>query len=126
MNTMIDALISSLFSILENKLLLFILIFLVIIGSIRFIKNKAKSGFSISDRFFRFWTGHNIESNNDLFSDIKQVEKFNFDYNVNAISKRKKYNFESWMRKCELDFKVISKLKFCFFIEYLKVKKSIF
>lgn len=123
MSTMLDALISPLLSILENKLLLFILISLVIIGSIRFIKNKAKSGFSISDRFFRFWTGHNIESNNDLLSDIKEVEKFNYCYNVNTISKRQKYNFESWVRKYELDFKVISKLKFCFSIEYLKVKK---
>lgn len=123
MNTMLDALISPLFSILENKLLLFILISLVIIGSIWFIKNKAKSGFSISDRFFRFWTGHNIESNDDLLSDIKEVEKFNYDYNMNAISKRQKYNFESWVKKYELDFKVISKLKFCFYIEYLKVKK---
>ncbi|EMC8781282.1 DUF6216 family protein [Providencia rettgeri] len=106
MNTMLDALISPLLSILENKFLIFILISLVIIGSILFIK-KVKSGSSISDRFFRFWTGHNIESNNDLLSDIKEVEKFNYDYNMNAISKRKKYNFESWVKKYELGFKII-------------------
>lgn len=123
MNTMLDELISPLHSILENKFLLFILISLVIIGSIWFIKNKAKSGFSISDRFFKFWTGYDIESNNDLLSDIKEVEKFNYDYNMNAMSKRQKNSFESWVKKYELDFKVISKLKFCFSIEYLKVKK---
>ncbi len=123
MNTMLDALISPLLSILENKFLLFILISLIILVSIYFIRNKAKSGFSISDRFFRFWTGHNIESKNDLISDIIEIEKFNYDYNMNAISKRQKYNFECWVKKYELDFKVISKLKFCFSIETLKIKK---
>lgn len=42
---------------------------------------------------------------------------------MNAISKRQKYKFESWVKIYELDFKVISKLRFCFSIEYLKVKK---
>lgn len=57
-----------------------------------------------------------------MLSDIKEVEKLNYDYNMNAISKRQKYNFESWVKKYELGFKIISKLKFCFSIEYLKMK----
>ncbi|WP_034949036.1 DUF6216 family protein [Erwinia oleae] len=123
MNTSFDTFISPLLSLIDNKLLLFIVVFIITVASLYYIKHKAKSGFSISDRFWIFWTGHKRKEGSDLIDDIIEIEKFNYHYNTNAVSKREKVQFENWVRKYELDFKLLSKLKGYFSIDILKVKK---
>ncbi|EBI4207824.1 hypothetical protein CNZ80_17335, partial [Salmonella enterica] len=59
----------------------------------------------------------------ELIDEIIDIEKFNFQYNTRAVSKRQKTNFEAWIKKYELDFRMISKLKTNFDIENLKISK---
>lgn len=123
MNTLLDAFISPISSLIENKFTLFIVVFIFSIASLFFIKYKAKSGFSLSDRFWVFWTGHKCENNSDLLSEIIEIEKFNYHYNTYAISKKQTTQLASWIRRYELDFKLIAKLKRNLIIDTLKIKK---
>ncbi|MEM8094100.1 DUF6216 family protein, partial [Morganella morganii] len=52
-----------------------------------------------------------------------EIEEFNYYYNTSKVSKRQKKKFQHWVRKFELDFKLISKLKRNLCIERLKIKK---
>ncbi|KAB8305223.1 hypothetical protein EH228_19275 [Erwinia endophytica] len=123
MNTLLDAFISPISALIENKFILFLIVGLFAISSLFFIKYKAKSGFSLSDRFWVFWTGHKCERSGDLLSEIIEIEKFNYHYNTYAISKKQTAQLESWVRKYELDFKLIAKLKRNLKIDTLKIKK---
>ena len=123
MNTQIDTIISPLLSIIDNKFILFPFIFAMMISSLYYIKRKAKSGFSIVNRFWAFWLGYKKERKHDFINDIIEIEKFNYHYNADAVSIKQKKNFEDWIRKYELNFRIIAKLKRNFIIETLKIKK---
>lgn len=101
-------------------------IILVILFYLHF-RNKSKSGFSISNKWYMILIGYKkdkkTEKKRDLIDDIIDIEKFNFHYNTNATSKRQIERFEEWVNKYELDFKLISKLKKHFDIDMLRVRK---
>ncbi|EHS7909566.1 hypothetical protein KWJ70_004417, partial [Salmonella enterica subsp. enterica] len=86
-------------------------IILVILFYLHF-RNKSKSGFSISNKWYMILIGYKkdkkTEKKRDLIDDIIDIEKFNFHYNTNATSKRQIERFEEWVNKYELDFKLIS------------------
>lgn len=60
---------------------------------------------------------------NELIDEIIDIERFNFYYNTRAISLRQTNAFERWIRKYELDFRIISKLKNRLDIDSLKITK---
>lgn len=123
MNTSFNTLISYLSELIDNKYIFSAIIILSVVAFFFYIKRKAKSGFSISNKIFIFLIGYNKKSNADLIDDIIDIEKFNFHYNTNAVSKKQISKFESWVRVYELDFRLISKLKGLLNIENLKIKK---
>ncbi|MCH9270063.1 DUF6216 family protein [Pantoea ananatis] len=88
-----------------------------------YVRRKSKSGFSIANRVLIFLFGRNRKNQSDLIDEIIEVEKFNFYFNSYAVSKRQKDNFESWVKKYELDFRIISKMKRNLDIDTLKIKK---
>ncbi|MBU2672652.1 hypothetical protein I5654_08215 [Hafnia paralvei] len=118
-----DSLVPSLSDLLENKISFLIVFLVILISSLLYIKKRSGSGFSIANRFFIFWIGSKDKSENELIDEIIDIEKFNFQYNTRAVSKRQKINFETWIKKYELDFRMISKLKSNFDIEKLKIAK---
>jgi len=123
MNTSFNTLLSYISEIIDNKYVFSVIIILSVVAFFFYIKKKAKSGFSISNKIFIFLIGYNKKNNTDLIDDIIDIEKFNFHYNTNAVSKRHISKFESWIRTYELDFRLISKLKDLLNIENLKIKK---
>nr|WP_142924946.1 DUF6216 family protein [Klebsiella pneumoniae] len=88
-----DSLVPSLSDLLENKIS-FLIIFLIIL----YIKKRSGSGFSIANRFFIFWLGGKGKGEYELIDEIIDIEKFNFQYNTRAVSKRQKTNFEAWIK----------------------------
>ena len=88
-----------------------------------YVRQKSKSGFSIANRVLLFLFGKHRGDKGGLIDEIIEVEKFNFYFNTNAVSKRQKDNFEKWVKKYELDFRILSKLKRNLDIDILKVKK---
>ncbi|HDW1085887.1 TPA: hypothetical protein RK143_002803, partial [Citrobacter koseri] len=118
-----DSLVPSLSDLLENKISFLIVFLVILISSLLYIKKRSGSGFSIANRFFIFWIGSKDKSESELIDEIIDIEKFNFQYNTRAVSKRQKINFETWIKKYELDFRMISKLKSNFDIEKLKIAK---
>lgn len=106
-----------------NKEMVFVICFLIIICLFYYIRKKSKSGFSVIRRIWGVCIGFNCKNKNDLINDIVEIEEFNYYYNTNAVSKRQKKKFQHWVRKFELDFKLISKLKNNLCIEKLKIKK---
>jgi len=122
-NTQFDTFISPLLSIMDNKFILFPFIFTMMISSLYYIKRKAKSGFSIVNRFWAFWLGYKKESKHDFINDIIEIEKFNYHYNTDAVSIKQKKKFEDWIKKYELNFRIIAKLKRNLIIDTLKIKK---
>ncbi|MFV9068129.1 DUF6216 family protein [Serratia fonticola] len=123
MNTQFDTFISPLLSIIDNKFILFPFIFIMMISSLYYIKRKAKSGFSIVNRFWAFWLGYKKESKHDFINEIIEIEKFNYHYNTDAVSIKQKKKFEDWIKKYELNFRIIAKLKRNLIIDTLKIKK---
>ncbi|EML1554994.1 DUF6216 family protein [Enterobacter hormaechei] len=123
MNTSFNTLLSYLSGFIDNKYVFSGIIILSVTAFFFYIKRKAKSGFSISNKIFIFLIGYNKKNNTELIDDIIDIEKFNFHYNTNAVSKRQISKFESWIRTYELDFRLISKLKDLLDIENLKIKK---
>ncbi|KHT07764.1 hypothetical protein RC91_00610 [Pectobacterium brasiliense] len=118
-----NSFISYLSDALENKLLFFWAIVFLSIFYFLYLKRKTGSGFFIANKFFTLWGGRKNKSSGELIDDIIEIEQFNFQYNTRAISKRQKNEFEIWIRKYELDFKIISKLEKNLDIEILKVRK---
>ncbi|MEB6381101.1 DUF6216 family protein [Leclercia adecarboxylata] len=123
MDTSFNTLLSYLTELIDNKYVFSAIVFSTVLALIFYIKWKAKSGFSISNKLFIFLIGYSKKNNNDLIDEIIDIEKFNFHYNTNAISKRQISRFELWIRTYELDFRLISKLKNHLNIETLKIKK---
>lgn len=123
MNASFNTLISYLSEFIDNKYIFTAAIVTVVVGSFFYIRGKAKSGFSISNKIFIFLIGYKKSKKNDLIDDIIDIEKFNFHYNTNAVSIRQINKFESWIREYELDFRLISKLKNHLNIENLKIRK---
>lgn len=120
-----DSLVPSLSDFLESKTIFLIILSVILISSLVYIKKRSGSGFSIANRFFIFWVGSKgkAKGDNELIDEIIDIERFNFQYNTRAVSKRQKINFETWIRKYELDFTILSKLKANFDIENLKIAK---
>lgn len=123
MNTLFDIFTSYTSRLIDNELIYSLALIFIILGAFYYIRWKAKSGFSITNKLFIFLIGYRKKNKNDLIDDIIDIEKFNFHYNTNAISKRQIARFEEWVRKYELDFRLISKLKRHFDIDTLRVKK---
>ncbi|MBM3072244.1 DUF6216 family protein [Lelliottia sp. RWM.1] len=123
MDASFNTLFSYLSELIDNKYVFAIIVISSVVGFSFYIKRKAKSGFSISNKLFIFLIGYRKKNNNDLIDEIIDIEKFNFHYNTNAISKRQINRFELWIRTYELDFRLISKLKGLLNIESLKIKK---
>lgn len=123
MNTQFETFISPLLSIIDNKFILFPSIFIFVITSLYYIKRKAKSGFSIVNKFWAFWLGYKKENKHDFINEIIEVEKFNYHYNTDAVSLKQKKKFEDWIKKYELNFRIIAKLKRNLIIDTLKIKK---
>lgn len=123
MNTLFDIFTSYTSRLINNELIYSIALIFIIFGAFYYIRWKAKSGFSISNKLFIFLIGYRKKNKNDLIDDIIDIEKFNFHYNTNATSKRQIARFEEWVRKYELDFRLISKLKRHFDINTLRVRK---
>ncbi|TCP95502.1 hypothetical protein EDC44_1083 [Cricetibacter osteomyelitidis] len=95
----------------------------IILLVIFYYKHRAKSAFSIIHRILIFIIGKDRVNNDkeSLINDIIEIEKFNFYYKTNALSLRHKQEFESWVRKYELDYRLLSKLKENFDIEQLNI-----
>lgn len=123
MDASFNTLFSYLSELIDNKYVFAIIVISSVVGFSFYIKRKAKSGFSISNKLFIFLIGYRKKNNNDLIDEIIDIEKFNFHYNTNAVSKRQINRFELWIRTYELDFRLISKLKGLLNIESLKIKK---
>lgn len=110
-------------SFIDNKVMALILVTLFFIVIFFYLKRKSKSGFSIIYRLWGFLMGCNYRNKKDFINDIMEIEEFNCYYNTNAVSRRQKYKFEAWIKKFELDFKLISKLKKNLCIDKLKIRK---
>lgn len=127
MNTTFEPLFSYLAESIDNNLLALMCLFVFVAIALFYIKIKSKSGFTISNKLYAFLIGHRKDKSKgrkkELINDIIEIEKFNFHYNTNAVSKRQIYKFEGWVKKFELDFKMIAKLKNDFDIEKLKINK---
>ncbi|EBS2696226.1 hypothetical protein DRY71_26560 [Salmonella enterica subsp. enterica serovar Newport] len=119
MDSLFNYLLNYMNNILSNSVLLSIIAILI---SYTFIKYKSGSSFSIAYKFLIIFLG-NTKNKDDLINEIVDIEKFNFQFNTRAISIKQKESFELWIRKYELDFRLISKLKRNFNIDYLKIKK---
>lgn len=102
----------------------YIFILIIILFIIFYYKYRAKSAFSIIHRLLIFIIGKDKSNNdkNSLINDIMEIEKFNFYYKTNAVSLRQIQKFEKWVRKYELDYRLLSKLKGEFDIEELNVR----
>ena len=123
MNLSFESLISYISDFFESKLLFFWFMVLFIITSIFYIKIKAGSAFFIVNKFAMIFMRKKSTDDNELIKEIIEIEAFNFQYNTKAVSIRQKKKFESWIRKYELDFRMITKLKGNLNIETLKVMK---
>lgn len=123
MNSIFDKIISTVERLIDNDLIFFLVLLVTPILLVFFMIHKIKSGFSISHRLWLILFGNKSEEEGDLLSEIRCLEKFNYHYNTYAVSIRQKNKFESWIKKYELDFKLISKLKKNLDMETLKVKK---
>lgn len=97
--------------------------FFIVIVSVFYIKLKAGSAFIVTNKFIMLFVRKKPNINNGLIDDILEIEAFNFQYNTRAVSIRQKNKFEAWIRKYELDFRMIVKLKKNLNIDTLKVKK---
>ncbi|MDG4953647.1 DUF6216 family protein [Actinobacillus equuli] len=97
---------------------------IIILLIILYYKCRAKSAFSIIHRLLIFIIGKDKTNNEkgSLINDIIEIEKFNFYYKTNATSLKHKQEFEKWIRKYELDYRLLSKLKGEFDIETLSVR----
>ena len=115
--------ISYILSFIDNKVITLILMVSFFIIVFFYLKRKSKSGFSIIHRLWRFLIGYNYSNESDFINDIMEIEEFNCYYNTNAVSRRQKHKFEAWIRKFELDFKLISKLNKNLCIDKLKIRK---
>lgn len=106
-----------------SNIIYYILTPIIILLIILYYKSRAKSAFSIIHRLLIFITGKDKNNNkNSLINDIIEIEEFNFYYKTNAISLRHKQEFEKWVRKYELDYRLLSKLQGAFDIETLSVR----
>lgn len=109
----------------DYQIKLFVIVFFILltVSGYFFYITRAKSNFSILWRFILIVLGREKGNSkkNELIDEIIEIEKFNFYYNTNAISIRQKERFEKWIRKNELDYRMISKLKNNFDIEKLNV-----
>ncbi|HHR6044384.1 TPA: DUF6216 family protein [Providencia alcalifaciens] len=123
MNSIFDKIISTVERLIDNDLIFFLVLLVTPILLVFFMIHKVKSGFSISHRLWLILFGNKSEEEGDLLYEIRCLEKFNYHYNTYAVSIRQKKKFESWIKKYELDFKLISKLKKNLDMENLKVKK---
>jgi hypothetical protein len=120
MNNLFSVADSLLLDIFDNKWGGFLLLFLA--SYLFYFKCKARSGFSVANRILVLCMGSR-KKNRSFFDDVMEIERFNFLYNTNALSISQIEKFESWIKKYELDFRVIPKLRKCFDIEKLKIKK---
>ncbi|WGE53659.1 DUF6216 family protein [Actinobacillus equuli] len=107
-----------------SNIVYYILTPIIILLIILYYKCRAKSAFSITHRLLIFIIGKDKTNNEkgSLINDIIEIEKFNFYYKTNATSLKHKQEFEKWIRKYELDYRLLSKLKGEFDIETLSVR----
>ncbi|WP_353428180.1 MULTISPECIES: DUF6216 family protein [Enterobacter] len=99
------------------------IIALLLLFFLYYVKHKAQSGFSIANRIFVLFIRNKERNRKELIDEIIDIEHFNFHYNTRATSLRQTTAFETWIRKYELDFRIISKLKHMLDIESLKITK---
>ncbi|MBK4256663.1 hypothetical protein JJQ12_24440 [Enterobacter hormaechei] len=118
-----ETFISFLWGIIDNKIVSLFIIAILLLTFLYYVKRKAQSGFSIANRIFMLFLRNKERNTKELIDEIIDIERFNFYYNTQAISLRQATAFETWIRKYELDFRIISKLKNKLDIEYLKITK---
>ncbi|HCP1860413.1 TPA: hypothetical protein OCZ15_003463 [Escherichia coli] len=118
-----ETFISFLWGIIDNKIVSLLIIALLILSFLYYVKRKAQSGFSIANRIFVLFLRNKERNTKELIDEIIDIERFNFYYNTRATSLRQTTAFETWIRKYELDFRIISKLKNKLDIEHLKITK---
>lgn len=123
MNPSIESLFSYLPEFLDNKLTFFWVIIFLMLVSVFYIRIKAGSAFIITSKFISIFMRKRSEVKKELMDDIIDIELFNFQYNTRAVSLKQKGKFEEWVRKYELDFRMMAKLKRNLDIETLKIKK---
>ncbi|MEG5334493.1 DUF6216 family protein [Enterobacter ludwigii] len=118
-----ETFISFLWGIIDNKIVSLLIIALLLLSFLYYVKRKAQSGFSIANRIFVLFLRNKERNTKELIDEIIDIERFNFYYNTRATSLRQTTAFETWIRKYELDFRIISKLKNKLDIEHLKITK---
>ena len=123
MNFSFDSIFSYISDLLENKPLFILIVTIVLILTLYYFKRKASSGFSLAYRFHKFLFGTGLQNKKDLIHEINSIEQFNFFFNTRAISISQKKSFEKWIKKYELDFKIIGKLKNNLNMDNLKITK---
>lgn len=106
-----ETFISFLWGIIDNKIVSLFIIAILLLTFLYYVKRKAQSGFSIANRIFMLFLRNKERNTKELIDEIIDIERFNFYYNTQAISLRQATAFETWIRKYELDFRIISKLK---------------
>ena len=118
-----ETFISFLWDTIDNKIIFLLIILFLMLSFFYYVKHKAQSGFSIANRIFMFFIRNKESKEIELIDEIIDIERFNFYYNTRAISLRQTIAFEKWIRKYELDFRIISKLKSRLDIDNLKISK---
>lgn len=99
-----------------------IILIIILISPCYFIKRTGSSFSLLHKTSFLILKNFKKTLRNDLINEILEIERFNFLYHKNAISLEQKNNFENWIRKYSLDFRLITKVGKLLDMESLKLK----
>ena len=91
------------------------------------IYRKSGSAYSLIERIWFFLLGgrkYSDEKSNAFYDNIRDMEKFNAVFNINAKTPNEYKKIRNWVIKYDLEIKQISKIKNNLTIETLKIKKQ--
>lgn len=106
-----------------NHLLSLVILIVLLLA----IYRKSGSAYSLIERIWFFLLGgrkYSDEKSNAFYDNIRDMEKFNAVFNINAKTPNEYKKIRNWVIKYDLEIKQISKIKNNLTIETLKIKKN--
>ncbi|MHC5106665.1 DUF6216 family protein [Enterobacter ludwigii] len=106
-----------------NHLLSLVIAILLLLALYR----KSGSAYSLMERIWFIFLGgkkYSDEASNKFYDDIRDMEKFNAIFNVNAKTPSEYKKIRDWIIKYDLEIKQISKIKNNIIARNLKIKKQ--
>ncbi|WP_314140477.1 DUF6216 family protein [Buttiauxella noackiae] len=106
-----------------NHLLSLVIAILLLLALYR----KSGSAYSLMERIWFIFLGgkkYSDEESNKFYDDIRDMEKFNAIFNVNAKTPSEYKKIRDWITKYDLEIKQISKIKNNITVRNLKIKKQ--